>query len=80
MNESQATPKRARRSPEERLQALLAQQTQLAAQLKAQQKKVSERNAHSHALKVAALGEVVLAVLGDISAGDLTSKLESLRG
>lgn len=58
--------KRIRRSPEERLQAMLEQQASLAAQLKAQQKKVAERAAKARADKIAELGELALSMLGPV--------------
>lgn len=59
--------KRIRRSPEERLQAMLEQQANLAAQLKAQQKKVAERAAKARADKIAELGELALSMLGPVN-------------
>lgn len=63
--------RRIRRSPEERLQAMLEQQASLAAQLKAQQKKVAERAAKARADKIAELGELALEMLGPVSAQTL---------
>lgn len=66
MTTETTTQKRIRRSPEERLQAMLEQQAALAAQLKAQQKKVAERAAKARADKIAELGELALSMLGPV--------------
>lgn len=70
---------RQRRTPEEKLAALLAQQAELSAQLKAQQKRVAERQAREHAAKVSAIGELVIELLGELPLAELRSKLETLK-
>lgn len=68
---------RNRKSPEQKLAELVAQQAALAEALKKQKQTVATRQAETRKAKIEALGAVVLAVLGDIEPAVLEAKLKA---
>lgn len=69
---------RNRKTPEQKLADLEAQQQALADALKKQRAAVAKREAETREAKVKALGSIVLAVLGDIEPGALEAKLKAV--
>lgn len=68
-----------RRTPEQRLAALQARQAALMDALRKQERAVAKRTAEAHAARVKALGEAVIASLGEsITPAELTARLASL--
>lgn len=68
-----------RKTPEQRLAALQARQAALMDALRKQEKAVAKRQAEAHAARVKALGEAVIASLGEsITPAELTARLSAI--